>query len=66
MNCAYLYLPVFIQNRLMHLAEKIQLLQPITFGMDYRPKGQISSHGIWNLLAPTCLLPKPPTVTRKS
>ena len=31
-----LYLLVFIQNLLVHLAEKILLIQPLTFGGDYR------------------------------
>jgi hypothetical protein len=35
MICASLYLLVFIQILLMHLAEKILLLQPLTFGGDY-------------------------------
>jgi hypothetical protein len=30
------YLLVFIQNLLMHLAEKILLMQPLTFGGDYQ------------------------------
>ncbi len=30
------YLLVFIQNLLMHLAEKILLIQPLTFREDYR------------------------------
>ena len=30
--CAYVYLIVFIRNLLMHLAEKILLMQPLTFG----------------------------------
>ena len=30
-----MYLLVFIQNPLMHLAEKILLTQPLTFGADY-------------------------------
>ena len=30
-----MYLLVFIQNLLMHRAEKILLLQPLTFGEDY-------------------------------
>jgi hypothetical protein len=29
------YLLVFIQNLLMHIAEKILLLQPLKFGGDY-------------------------------
>ena len=32
-----MYLLVFIQNLLVHLAEKILLMQPLTFGGDYRP-----------------------------
>ena len=35
MICASVYLLVFIQNLLMHLAEKILLMQPLTFGEDY-------------------------------
>ena len=35
MICASVYLFVFIQNLLMHLAEKILLMQPLTFGGDY-------------------------------
>ena len=31
-----LYLVIFIQSLLMHLAEKILLLQPLSFGGDYR------------------------------
>jgi hypothetical protein len=31
-----LYLVIFIQNLLVHLAEKILLMQPLTFGGDYR------------------------------
>jgi len=30
--CASVYLLVFIQNLLMHLAEKILLMQPLSFG----------------------------------
>ena len=30
-----MYLLVFIQNLLVHLAEKILLIQPLTFGGDY-------------------------------
>jgi hypothetical protein len=37
MICASVYLLVFIQNLLVHLAEKILLLQPLTFGGDYPP-----------------------------
>ncbi|OYU19808.1 MAG: hypothetical protein CFE34_03210 [Rhodobacteraceae bacterium PARR1] len=33
--CASVYLLVFIQNLLMHLAEKILLMQPLTFRADY-------------------------------
>jgi hypothetical protein len=29
------YLVIFIQNPLMHLAEKILIMQPLTFGRDY-------------------------------
>ena len=32
MICASVYLLVFIQNLLMHLAKKIPLMQPLTFG----------------------------------
>ena len=39
MICASVYLLVFIQNLLVHLGEKILLMQPLTFGGDY----QISS-----------------------
>ena len=35
--CVEINLLVFIQNLLMHLAEKILLMQPLTFGGDYRP-----------------------------
>ncbi|WP_203232283.1 hypothetical protein, partial [Gemmobacter caeruleus] len=35
--CASVYLLVFIQNLLVHLAEKILLMQPLTFGGDYPP-----------------------------
>ena len=37
MICASAYLLVFIRNLLMHLAEKILLVQPLTFGGDYLP-----------------------------
>jgi hypothetical protein len=30
------YLLVFIRNLLVHLAEKILLMQPLTFGGDYQ------------------------------
>jgi len=33
--CASVYLLVFMRNLLMHLAEKILLMQPLTFGGDY-------------------------------
>ncbi len=36
MICASVYLLVFIQNLLVHLAEKILLLQPLKFGGDYQ------------------------------
>src|SRR6056297_702333 len=36
MICASVYLLVFIRNLLVHLAEKILLLQPLNFGGDYR------------------------------
>ena len=36
MICDSVYLLVFIRNLLVHLAEKILLLQPLTFGGDYR------------------------------
>jgi len=35
MICASVYLLVFIRNLLMHLVEKILLMQPLTFGGDY-------------------------------
>ena len=35
MICASVYLLVFIQNLLVHLGEKILLMQPLTFGGDY-------------------------------
>lgn len=35
MICASVYLLVFIRNLLVHLAEKILLIQPLTFGGDY-------------------------------
>jgi hypothetical protein len=35
MICASVYLLVFIQNLFIHLAEKILLMQPLTFGGDY-------------------------------
>ncbi|MFN3825930.1 MAG: hypothetical protein ACK4RN_18345, partial [Pseudorhodobacter sp.] len=35
MICASVYLLVFIQNLLVHPAEKILLMQPLTFGGDY-------------------------------
>jgi len=35
MICASVYLLVFIRNLLVHLAEKILLLQPLKFGGDY-------------------------------
>ncbi|MFN3400680.1 MAG: hypothetical protein ACK4Z4_10115, partial [Ferrovibrio sp.] len=34
--CASVYLLVFIQNLLVHLGEKILLMQPLTFGGDYQ------------------------------
>lgn len=37
MICDSVYLLVFIRNLLVHLAEKILLLQPLTFGGDYPP-----------------------------
>jgi hypothetical protein len=40
--CASVYLLVFIQNLLMHLAEKILLMQPLTFGGDWgRRRGEV-------------------------
>ena len=36
MICASVYLLVFIQNLLGRLAEKILLIQPLTFGGDYQ------------------------------
>ena len=36
MICASVYLLVFMRNLLMHLAEKILLMQPTKFGGDYR------------------------------
>ena len=41
MICASVYLLVFIRNLLMHLAEKILLIQPLTFGGDYLGSGLI-------------------------
>jgi hypothetical protein len=35
MICASVYLLVFIRNLLVHLAEKILLIQPLNFGGDY-------------------------------
>ena len=62
MICASVYLLVFIRNLLVHLAEKILLLQPLTFGGDYRITYQfpediadgirmISSCELWNEIA---------------
>src|SRR6056297_1016164 len=42
MICASVYLLVFIRNLLVHLAEKILLLQPLNFGGDYPLRGGIS------------------------
>jgi len=39
MICASVYLLVFMRNLLMHLSEKILLMQPLTFGGDYRVSG---------------------------
>ena len=40
-----MYLLVFIQNLHMHLAEKIPLIQPLTFGADYRlPSDVVGQH----------------------
>jgi len=39
MICASVYLLVFIQNLLVHLAEKILLMQPLTFGGEYQVRG---------------------------
>jgi len=36
MTCAAVYLLVCSQNPLVHLAEKTLLIQPLTFGGDYR------------------------------
>jgi hypothetical protein len=36
MICASVYLLVFMRNLLMHLAEKILLMHPLTFGGDYQ------------------------------
>ena len=36
MICASVYLLVFIKNLLVHLAKKVLLMQPLTFGGDYR------------------------------
>jgi hypothetical protein len=36
MICASVYLLVFIRNLLVHIAKKILLPQPLTFGGDYR------------------------------
>jgi len=41
--CASVYLLVFIQNLLMHIVEKILLIQPLTFEGDYRDKPPASS-----------------------
>ena len=38
--CASVYLLVFIRNLLVHLAEKILLMQPLTFGGNYRRSSQ--------------------------
>ena len=42
MICASVYLLVFIRNLLVHLAEKILLMQPLTFGGDYPLAGHKS------------------------
>jgi hypothetical protein len=44
MICASVYLLVFIRNLLVHLAEKILLFQPLTFGGDYRLKYRVGMH----------------------
>jgi hypothetical protein len=36
MICASVYLLVFIKNLLVHLAKKVLLMQPLTFGGDYQ------------------------------
>ena len=46
MICASVYLLVFIKNLLMHLAEKILLMQPLTFRGDYRPNNKKDPGGL--------------------
>jgi hypothetical protein len=48
MICASVYLLVFIRDLLVHLAEKILLMQPPTFGGDY-PFVPIRVHG-WRVI----------------
>ncbi len=54
MICVLVYLLVFTRNLLVHLAEKILLLQPLTFGGDYPPL----SGNICKNLAPAKLFTK--------
>ena len=50
MICASVYLLVFIRNLLVHLAEKILLMQPLTFGRDYRAMtAHLTPHFDWQL-----------------
>jgi hypothetical protein len=42
---ASVYLLVFIRNLLVHLAEKILLMQPLTFGGDYLFTASNLRHG---------------------
>ncbi|MHC0055786.1 hypothetical protein [Actibacterium sp. D379-3] len=42
-----MYLLVFIRNLLVHLAEKILLMQPLTFGGDYRAINHGGPKTIW-------------------
>ena len=42
--CGSLNRPIFISNLLVHLAEKILLLNPSNFRGDYHPTGSAASH----------------------
>src|SRR6056297_783916 len=46
MICASVYLLVFIRNLLVHLAEKILLLQPLNFGGNYRMTEELKELGL--------------------
>lgn len=60
MICASVYLLVFIRNLLVHLAEKILLSQPLTFGGDYPglPVGESLSYGKTAVVSNNSSLPE--------